>query len=179
MNRRSRAALAVLFSVSLAPLPGCGAGDTRLSSPTTRETASAARVEQVPFPLPVVEMDGTGEQMGAAHGERLGPVIKGLHDKYLKAYFSSEGERFLAMAAAAGFEQRVSPEHLKEIRSLAKSSGVDARQMMLAHCFLDLSPMTACSTVTLPASASPDGVARFGRNLDFPSFNVADKLSVV
>ena len=33
--------------------------------------------------------------------------------------------------------------------------------------------------MTLPASASPDGVARFGRNLDFPSFDVADKLSVV
>ena len=51
--------------------------------------------------------------------------------------------------------------------------------MLLAHCFLDLSPMTACSTVTLPASMSADGVARFGRNLDFPSFNVADKLSMV
>src|SRR5688500_9903586 len=51
--------------------------------------------------------------------------------------------------------------------------------MLLAQCFLDLSPMVACSTVTLPASASPDGVARFGRNLDFPSFNIADKRSVV
>jgi predicted choloylglycine hydrolase len=51
--------------------------------------------------------------------------------------------------------------------------------MLLAQCFLDLSPMTACSTVTLPAAAAPDGVARFGRNLDFPSFDVADKSSVV
>src|SRR5207247_2431236 len=51
--------------------------------------------------------------------------------------------------------------------------------MMLAQCFLDLSAMTACSTVTLPPEASPDGVARFGRNLDFPSFNVADKFTVV
>jgi hypothetical protein len=66
------------------------------------------------------------------------------------------------MTAAAAFEPRVEP-----------------RQMLLAHCFLDLSPMTACSTVTLPASASPDGVARFGRNLDFPSFDVADKLTIV
>ena len=39
--------------------------------------------------------------------------------------------------------------------------------------------MTACSTVTLPASASPDGVARFGRNLDFPSFDLADTQTVV
>jgi predicted choloylglycine hydrolase len=39
--------------------------------------------------------------------------------------------------------------------------------------------MTACSTVTFSAAAAPDGVARFGRNLDFPSFDVADKASVV
>jgi hypothetical protein len=33
--------------------------------------------------------------------------------------------------------------------------------------------------VALPPEASPDGVARFGRNLDFPSFDIADKASVV
>ncbi len=56
---------------------------------------------------------------------------------------------------------------------------MEEREVMLANCFLDLVPMVACSTITLPASAAPDGVARFGRNLDFPSFNVADKNSVV
>ena len=178
MTRRFRAALALaLFLPSLALLPGCSAGDSK-SSPATQAAASA-RSEDAPFPLPVIEMDGTGEQMGLAHGKQLGPVIRDLHDKYLKAYFAGEGQRVLAMTAAAAFEQRVTPEHLDEIRALAKASGVDGRQMLLAHCFLDLSPMTACSTVTLPASASPDGVARFGRNLDFPSFNVADKLSHV
>jgi O-antigen/teichoic acid export membrane protein len=50
---------------------------------------------------------------------------------------------------------------------------------MLAQCFLDLSAAVACSTVTLPADAAPDRVARFGRNLDSPSFDIADKESVV
>src|SRR5918993_2065111 len=54
-----------------------------------------------------------------------------------------------------------------------------AAQALLGQCFLDLMPMTACSTVGLPAAAAPDSVARMGRNLDFPSFNVADKQSVV
>ena len=177
MTRWSRAAVALASLLSLSALPGCSAGDANKT--TAVATPAAARVEEVPFPLPVIEMAGTGEEMGVAHGRQLGDTIRDLHAKYLKAYFSSEGQRFLAMTAAATFEKHVAPEHLEEIRSLAKSSGVDPRQMLLAHCFLDLSPMTACSTVTLPASASPDGVARFGRNLDFPSFNVADKLSVV
>src|SRR6476661_1267500 len=178
MTRRSRSAVALACLLSLAALPGCAPGEVK-SAPTTRAAAAAARHDEVPFPFPVVEMTGTGEEMGAAHGKQLGQTIRDLHAKYLRAYFASEGQRFLAMTAAAAFEQRVAPEHLEEIRSLAKSSGVDARQMLLAHCFLDLSPMTACSTVTLPASASPDGVARFGRNLDFLSFDIADKLSVV
>ena len=166
------------LALALALLPGCSTSESK-TVPTTQPASASARVERVPFPIPVVEMAGTGEEMGAAHGDHLGSTIRDLHDKYLKAYFASEGQRLLALTAAQAFEQRLDPAHLAEIRSLAKASGVDPRQMLLAHCFLDLSPMTACSTVTLPASASPDGVARFGRNLDFPSFDVADKLSVV
>jgi hypothetical protein len=50
---------------------------------------------------------------------------------------------------------------------------------MLGQCFLDLMPQSGCSTIALPASASPDGVARMGGNLDFESLQIADKHSVV
>ena len=177
MKVRLRAATATALALAWVVLPGCGGAGDGNTSLSTRSTPQAA--EDVPFPIPVVEVAGDGADMGAAHGRQLAPTIRDLHDKYLKAYFSSEGQRFMAMAAAAAFEQRVAPHHLAEINALADAAGVNRRQMLLAHCFLDLSPMTACSTVTLPASAAPDGVARFGRNLDFPSFDVADKLSVV
>src|SRR4051812_26215046 len=174
MARRLGASWTLACLLSLLLL-GCSAGDGTTSTASKAPTAP----EAVPFPFPVVEVAGTGAEMGTQHGTQLGQTIRDLHAKYLKAYFSSESQKFLAMTAAAAFEPKVAPEHLAEIRALAKASGVDARQMLLAHCFLDLSPMTACSTVTLPASASPDGVARFGRNLDFLSFDIADKLSVV
>lgn len=173
MVRRPRAPWVLFCLLSAMVLGGCNAGDTQ-STPSAQ-----AGAEEAPFPIPIIEMAGTGKQMGTQHGQQMGPTIRDLHEKYLKAYFSSEGQQFLAMTAAAAFEKHVAPEHLAEIRALAKASGVDPRQMLLAHCFLDLSPMTACSTLTLPASASPDRVARFGRNLDFPSFDVADKLSIV
>jgi isopenicillin-N N-acyltransferase-like protein len=174
MARRLGASWTLACILSLLLL-GCSAGDG-----TTSTASKAPPVpEAVPFPFPVIAMAGTGAEMGTQHGTQLGQTIRDLHAKYLKAYFSSESQKFLAMTAAAAFETKVAPEHLAEIRALAKASGVDARQMLLAHCFLDLSPMTACSTITVPASASPDGVARFGRNLDFPSFDVADKLTVV
>ncbi len=74
---------------------------------------------------------------------------------------------------------RMLPEHRAEVEAMAQAIGMDSREAMLAQCFLDLTPMTACSTLTLPAAASPDQVARFGRNLDFPSLDVADKYSTV
>jgi isopenicillin-N N-acyltransferase-like protein len=178
MTGRSRWIGSLLSLLALACVAGCGGG-----SETPALTASPAHAEAgaevAAFPFPIVELSGTSEQMGTQHGEQMGSTIRSLHNDYLVAYFSNQARRMLAMAAAASFEPRVAPEHLAEIRALAKSSRIPERQMLLAQCFLDLSPMTACSTVTLPASASPDGVARFGRNLDFPSFDIADEHTVV
>ena len=186
--KRTGFASAPLWACVCVLLCGCGAGTSEPApAPPAAEAAAApasvtrqsVAVQAAPFPLPVIKLTGSPEQMGTAHGRRLGEIIRNLHHDYLNAYFSNPGRRMMAMAAAAAFEQRVSPPHLAEVNALAGESGVEARQMLLAQCFLDLSPMPACSTVTLPADASPDGVARFGRNLDFPGFDIADKATVV
>ncbi len=135
--------------------------------------------EPEPFPIPVVELSGTPAEIGAEHGRRLGPSIRLLHDQYLGAFISTPAHRFIALAAATAFESHLLPQHRDEIDAMAGEVGIDPREAMLGQCFLDLTPMTACSTLTLPESASPDHVARFGRNLDFPSLNVADKYSTV
>ena len=132
-----------------------------------------------PFPVRIVELNGTATELGQSYGKQLSKPIHYLFDHYLKPYFTSEMQRFLALTAASGFETKLSPEHREEVKALAKQTELDEREMMLAQCFLDLSPMTACSTITLPAEASPDHVARFGRNLDFASMNVADKQTVI
>lgn len=127
--------------------------------------------------LPVVEFRGDDAQLGTQHGQMLGPQVRMLQDKYLKVYLRTDQIHDAAIASARVFESQISPHHLAEIQALARASNVDVDSIMLANCFLDLQPMVACSTVTLPASASPDGVARFGRNLDFPGLEIADKSS--
>jgi predicted choloylglycine hydrolase len=87
--------------------------------------------------------------------------------------------RPLATRGAMAFESTLRPEHLAEIKALASSAKVAEADIMLANSFLDLSPMTACSSISVPSEASPDHVARFARNLDFPTFGIADKSSVV
>ena len=165
--------------IGLALLVGCSASPQLLN-----QNSAQAVVAPVPPPVPqwegpLVELHGTGEQIGEEHGQLLDKPIQFLHDNYLMVYLGSATKRFFALGAARLFESYFRPEHLAEVDALAKRTSIDERETVLAQCFLDLSPMAACSTITLPASASPDHVARFGRNLEFISLNVADKYSTV
>ena len=129
--------------------------------------------------IPIIEVHGTSAEMGTQHGKQLAKSIDFLHEHYLKVFLGSAKERTMATAAARAFEQKILPEHLAEINGMAEQCGMDPDEAVLAQCFLDLTAMSACSTITLPADAAPDHVARFGRNLDFPSLNIADKYTAV
>src|SRR3954464_3447397 len=122
--------------------------------------ASASRSAE---PIRIVEVRGDGAAMGQAHGEALKPEIQAL-SQYLNSFFKNDKQRKQALLASFMFRNQLPPEYQAEILGLSKASGMDSGEVMLGNCFLDLSAMTACSTVTLSAKAAPDGVARFGRN---------------
>jgi isopenicillin-N N-acyltransferase like protein len=140
---------------------------------------SVAALLRADAPARVIVLEGTAQQIGAAHAEALADPIRDLHENYLMAYLKGPAERFLAMRTAGLFEAHLSADHLAEARALAEGTRLDLPTTLLAQGFLDLLPIIACSTIALPADASADGVARFGRNLDFPSLGVADRHSVV
>lgn len=129
--------------------------------------------------IPVVEMRGSDTELGAAHGGALGAQVRLLQEQYLRVYLRTDEIRNASIAAVKLFEPIIAPTHMAEIRSLASASGMDVDSILLAQAFLDLRGSVACSTITLPAGASPDGVARFGRNLDFPGLKVAENNSVL
>ena len=63
---------------------------------------------------------------------------------------------------------------------MAAASKLDEAETLLANCFLDLTPIAGLLDDRAAGGArSPDHVARFARNLDFPSYGVADNASVV
>jgi isopenicillin-N N-acyltransferase-like protein len=138
-----------------------------------------AKVEEASLQVPVVVLAGSSTEMGTAHGQQLGEQIRPLHDQFLQKWIRNELQRTMAMAVANGFQRHLRPEHKDELAALSAAAGIESQQAMLANCFLDVGGMVACSTLTLPGSASADGVPRFARNLDFPSFNIADKASVL
>ncbi len=141
------------------------------AAPATRPATQPA--------VPVVELSGSGDQMAAAQVQQLGPAIHTLHEQYLMPFLKGGMARFVALSEANAFEGQLRPEHRAEVVALGRASHVDERETMLGQCFLDIAQLSGCSTVALAAEASPDGVARFGRNLDFWSLNVADKYTTL
>jgi predicted choloylglycine hydrolase len=161
-------------------LASCVASRQPAETPDVKATPIAATLPApVVNPVHIVQLRGTPTEIGTQHGQQLGDEIRLLHDKYLMVMLEDNSVRIRAMLAAASFEAHMLPEHRDEIAALGNASGINHLQTVLAQCFLDLTKMMACSTIALPASASPDGVGRMGRNLDFPSLSVADKHSVL
>jgi hypothetical protein len=163
-------ALAGAFIIAGAVVSGCA------SAPVA--VVSAPPQSDVRSSIPIAEFQGSPTEIGSEHGTRFRSQISELHDKYLLVEL--QGQSLVqARLAAASFELFISPDDRAEIGALAEESGLNVYDAVLAQCFLDLMPVAGCSTISLPASASPDGVARFGRNLDFDSLNVLDKNSVL
>jgi hypothetical protein len=163
---------------------GCAmpAGYRPVDPPAARQAVDppvAAAVVAEKFPTPIVELSGAPAEIGSEHGTRLAGPIKVLSDAYIDALLGNEAVRAVATFAARGFEPYLLPEHLEELKALAEAARIDFDTALLGQCFLDLGASEGCSTVTLPASASPDHVARFGRNLDFFNLGMADKYNTV
>jgi hypothetical protein len=176
IHRFLRTLLSLGLLASGAGVAGCAV------SPAVVQLSTAAPLEksvEKPFPFPIVQLHGSAIQMGQQQGDQLSASIHNLYTNYLLVYLKGQTERFFALGMARIFETKLLPAHQAEVAALAQTTDIDERETMLGQCFLDLSPMTACSTVTLPASASPDHVGRFGRNLDFTSLDLADKYTTL
>lgn len=167
-----RVTVAMIVAVGLV-LAGWGAGVAPVCGAAEIKTAEARQG------IRIVELRGDPKELGTGHGQALGEQMKLLHEKYLKAWFRDDAIRKRALTAAFLFRNFLPGDYRNELGAMAQASGLDPGEAMLANCFLDLMPATACSTITVPAEASLDGVGRFGRNLDFPSLNIADQYSVL
>jgi isopenicillin-N N-acyltransferase-like protein len=136
------------------------------------------------FPVSIIELRGDPAALGKSQGEQLGDAIRSVMNGYFSRAFdlsSKQGQKNYqrALKVAVGFEPYLRPEHREEIHALASSVGIDPAVAMLGQCFDDLDPNGACSTISLPAEASPDGIARFGRNLDYATFGILDQRTVL
>jgi isopenicillin-N N-acyltransferase like protein len=176
---------------SVPPAPGPAASVARVDVPKAVHAGDvelpprnvAATLSAQP-PIPIIHLRGDAATLGKTHGAQLGETIRTLSQGYFSHAFDltqekGRGQFQQALLVAAAFEPFLRPEHREEIHALAASCGLAPAEVMLGQCFPDLNAGGACSTITLPASASTDGIARFGRNLDYTTFGILERHSVL
>ncbi len=118
-----------------------------------------------------LELEGTGRQLGRAHGEALKDSITTLYEKYMdcivkQAYISTTEEELLGLAMRNyEFARDYAPDLLEEMLGIAEGSGLAVEKIMFLHCLgegLDLAfPQPANSLLKGPFFASP-GCTAFG-----------------
>src|SRR5687768_7979786 len=126
MNRRK---LALLFAAAL-----CLGAVAAFGLNKGEKVATGTKSE----PIRIVQISGDGAELGRGHGKELAESIKLLHEKYLKVRFKDDAMRKRALMAAFMFRSQLPAEYKAEINGLAEASGIDAGDVMLGNCFLDL-----------------------------------------
>jgi hypothetical protein len=168
------------FGVLNQRLRGQARAQTPLAIAWTTDLSKPAPATPASNSVSIIELRGDPAALGKSQAEQIGGTIRSVMNGYFDHAFdmsSKQGKKDYKRAVkfAAGFERYLRPEHREELRALAAGVGVDPGGAMLAQCFPETYAVGACSTIALPASASPDGIARFGRNMDYYTFGILDQ----
>ncbi|RME04025.1 MAG: hypothetical protein D6805_04410 [Planctomycetota bacterium] len=127
--------------------------------------------------IPILRLYGTPYQMGYQHGKLLSKQIRQLQQRYLNTFLADNRQKALEISKKMA---PFIPPHLKqEIQGIADGAGLPYSEILLAHTFLDIYRMSACSTIAITPTRSQLNSTLFARNLDFPSLGIAHRFSIV
>ena len=133
----------------------------------------------------VVSVDGTPEQMGTAYGILLKPLIQ----RVVKAMITDrcEGERYARLLKGSAVMARFQrPEHLAELRAIAKAAAVDFDALLLLQYFGDVERGQSatdgaqwCTSFAILPPNTRGNLCLVGRNFDFYDNGVGEYASII
>jgi hypothetical protein len=171
-RKRSRVVLVCLVVVgSLALLPACGNFSVTPAREIFEEASVAPARLSFADEIPVAQVSGTPEQMGAELGALAGKPAKDLLSSWKFAdFFRSIVEP--SVASTEDLLKVVPQPYLQEIDALSRMAGIDSSDLLRANAVVD-----ACACTAFVASGDATGGAPLliGRNLDFAPANVLGK----
>lgn len=126
--------------------------------------------------VPVVHVKGSHREMGRALGTLVGVQAAETYYNYM-AVFAPDFEGDLKLAR--GMEPFMPAWFLEEMKGFSETCELSYEQILVGQCFLDIHKVAACSTVAAHDSATVDGETLIGRNLDFPSLDIANEANIV
>jgi hypothetical protein len=145
-------------------------------------TADGGKLEYIED-IPVLTLSGTPEEMAAQQVALIKDVMQPLLEtpQRVLGQFGLNSKLVLPLASVAARTMSAnSPERFrKELDALAKGSESDPSLLYIGNCLVELRRMGGCSAFVVTPDQSQTGEMLFGRNFDFPTFDVLDKYSCV
>jgi predicted choloylglycine hydrolase len=172
---RNRVLLAILILVLLLA-PARGADQTQYT-----EGKHGKGELRVINGLPVLIVEGTPEEMGEQAGQLVKSPLKrvlGAAPTMLKLFGYADRMKEVLKTSNAMVPQ-FPPEHLRELETLIKTAGVDRDLLFFGQTFPDITKIGGCSTLIVDPERSATGKPMFGRNLDYPTFGLLERYSLV
>ncbi len=126
--------------------------------------------------VPLVRVRGTPREMGRALGTLVGVQAAETFHSYMQC-FAPDFEGDLKLARE--MEPQLPEWFTEEMRGFSETSELTYAQMLVGQCFLDIHKVAACSTIAVHTNATETGEMLMGRNLDFPSLDIAHEANIV
>lgn len=135
----------------------------------------------------VVSLDGTPEEMGAAHGQLLGETIRRVvRDVITEDICSDADARANVMAGSKRMETHQPAEYLAELRALAAAAAVSYDELLLLQYFGDVrrgitgaGHSSLCTSFAVLPPNTRGNVCLVGRNFDYFYGDVNEYASVI
>lgn len=126
--------------------------------------------------VPVVRVRGSAREQGRALGTLVGVQAAETFNLYMR-HFCPDFAGDLKLAR--GMEARMPSWFLDEMKGFSETSELTYDEVLLGQTFLDIHKVALCSTICAHDGATVDGELLMGRNLDFPSLDIADQANIV
>ena len=144
------------------------------------ETADGARLKYFGN-TPIMFLKGTPEEIGRQHAELAGESLKpvaAMPKTAVEKLGAKQQWPFIALAAGA-LLSKAPKDQVTELDTIIKTAGLSPADLKVGNGLIELRRMGGCSAFVVMPNKSDNGKLLFGRNFDFPSFDVLDKYHCV
>lgn len=128
----------------------------------------------------VLNLRGTPEQMGAAHGKLLGPTVRRVVDAVIVHGEGADPVAYARLIRGTRQMERQLPEDIRrELHALADAALVKYDDLVALQLFGDVQRASRCSSFAVFGPATATGETIVGRNFDFFDHGVGEYASVI
>lgn len=127
----------------------------------------------------VLSLQGAAADRGRAAGTLLGPQIRWLLPRYLKAAFGVERVPARLAPALRALAEGIPAAHRRQLEAMASAAGVDEGALLVANLPTELREGLGCTSAGVGRLRSPDGTVRLARNLDWQGGELLAPLGLV